>query len=51
MEEVPNLINIGPTNPIQILNRHEFFGEYVCVVQIKYLDVVTGTPQQRQKVY
>ena len=25
MEEVSNLINIGPTNPIQILNQHEFF--------------------------
>ena len=25
MEEVPNLINIGPTNPIQILNQHNFF--------------------------
>ena len=23
--EVPNLIIIGPTNPIQILNQHEFF--------------------------
>ena len=23
MEDVPNLINIGPTNPIQILNQHE----------------------------
>ena len=25
MEEVHNLINIGPTNSIQILNQHEFF--------------------------
>ena len=25
MEDVPNLINIGPTNPIQILNQHEIF--------------------------
>ena len=24
MEEGPNLINLGPTNPIQILNQHEF---------------------------
>ena len=25
MEEVLSLINIGPTNPIQILNQHEIF--------------------------
>ena len=25
MEDVHNLINIGPTNPIQILNQYEFF--------------------------
>ena len=25
MEDVHNLINIGPTNPIQILNQHEIF--------------------------
>ena len=25
MEDVHNLINFGPTNPIQILNQHEFF--------------------------
>ena len=25
MEDVPNLINIGLTNPIQILNQHELF--------------------------
>ena len=24
MEEVPNLINMGPTNPIKILNQHDF---------------------------
>ena len=34
MEEVTNLINIGPTNPIQILNQHEFFKDYVCVLQV-----------------
>ena len=28
MEEVPNLINIGPTNPIQILNQHEIFWRF-----------------------
>ena len=54
MEEVPNLINIGPTNPIQILNQHE---DFVCVLQmilltkIKNLDVGTGAPQQRREVY
>ena len=31
MKEVPNLINIGPTNPIQILNQHEIFEDFVCV--------------------
>ena len=31
MEEVPNLINIGPTNPIQILNQHE---DFVYVLQM-----------------
>ena len=57
MEEVPNLINIGPTNPIQILNRHDFFEDFVCVLRmmlltkIKNLDVGTGTPQQRREVY
>ena len=25
MEDVPNLINIGPSNSIQILNQHEIF--------------------------
>ena len=25
MEDVHNLINFGPTNPIQILNQHEIF--------------------------
>ena len=25
MEDVHNLINIGPTNPIQILNQREIF--------------------------
>ena len=28
MEEFPNLINIGPTNPIQILNQHGLFGRF-----------------------
>ena len=31
MEDVPNLINIGPTNPIQILNQHQIFWRfYIC---------------------
>ena len=28
MEDVHNLINFGPTNPIQILNQHEFFWRF-----------------------
>ena len=57
MEDVHNLINIGPTNPIQILNQHEFFEDFVCVIQmilltkIKNLEVGTGAQQQRQEVY
>ena len=55
MEDVHNLINIGPTNPIQILNQHEI--DFVCVIQmilltkIKNIEVGTGTQQQRQEVY
>ena len=57
MEEVPKLINFGPTNFIQILNQHEFFKDLVCVIQtihltkLKNFDVGTGAPQQRQEVY
>ena len=57
MEDVHNLINIGPTNPIQILNQHKFFEDFVCVIQIilltkiKNLEVGTGAQQQRQEVY
>ena len=56
MEEVPNLISISPTNPIQILNKHEFFEDFVCVHQMifltktKNLDVGPGAPQQRKEV-
>ena len=57
MEDVHNLINFGSTNPIQILNQHEFFFEdFVCVLQmilltkIKNLEVGTGAQQQRQEV-
>ena len=48
MEEVLDLINISPTNRIQIFDQHEFF---LCVLQmilltkIKNLDVGTGAPQ------
>ena len=28
MEDVHNLINIGPTNPIQIVNQHEIFWRF-----------------------
>ena len=57
MEDVHNLINIGPTNPIQILNQHEFFEDFVCVIQMilltktKNIGVGTGAQQQRQEVY
>ena len=27
-------MNIDPTNPIQILNQHEFFEDFVCVLQM-----------------
>ena len=56
MEEVLNLINICPTNPIQILNKHDFFQD-VCVSFKWYfwckknVDVGIGAPQQRQEVY
>ena len=57
MEDVHNLINIGPTNPIQILNQHEIFWRFLCVIQmilftkIKNIEVGTGAQQQRQEVY
>ena len=57
MEDVRNLINIGPTNLIQILNQHEIFWRFLYVLQmilltkIKNLEVGTGAQQQRQEVY
>ena len=57
MEDVHNLINVGPTNPIQIFNQHEFFGDFVCVLQmilltkIKSFEVGTGAQQLRQEIY
>ena len=57
MKDVHNLINFGSTNPIQILNQHDFFKDFVCVLQmilltkIKNLEVGTGAQQQRQEVY
>ena len=32
MEDVHILNNIGPTNPVQILNAHNFFEDFVCVL-------------------
>ena len=57
MQDVHNLINIGPTNLIQILNQHDIFEDFVCVLQmilltkIKNLEVGTGAQQQKQEVY
>ena len=34
MEEVPNLLNICPSNPIQSLNLHEVFEDFVCALQM-----------------
>ena len=56
MQDVHNLINIGPTNLIQILNQHEIFGRF-CMCPSndnfdqKNLEVGTGAQQQRQEVY
>ena len=57
MEDVHNLINFGPTNPIQILNKHETFWRF-CMCSSndtfdkkKNLEVGTGAQQQRQEVY
>ena len=56
MEDVHNLINIGPTNPIQILNQHEFFWRFCMCNSNDTFDkkkywVGTGAQQQRQEVY
>ena len=57
MEDVHNLINFGPTNPIQISNQHEIFEDFVSVLQMIFLtkiknhEVGTGAQQQRQEVY
>ena len=52
MEEVLNLIHICPIKPIQIFNLHDFFENFVCVLQMtlltkikKNLSVGTGAPQ------
>ena len=57
MEDVHNLINIGPTNPIQILNQHEIFWRF-CMCNSndtfdknKNIEVGAGAQQQRQEVY
>ena len=58
MEDVHNLINIGPINPIQILNQHEIFWRFcMCPSNNTFdkneqnLEVGTGAQQQRQEVY
>ena len=57
MEEVPDLINIGPTNPIRILNQHDFLRFLIFLSNDTFnknkqnLDVGTGAPQLRQEVY
>ena len=58
MQDVHNLINIGPTNLIQILKQHEIFWRF-CMCHPndnfdknkKNLEVGTGAQQQRQEVY
>ena len=34
MEDVHNLVNIGSTTPIQIWNQHDFFEDFLCVIQM-----------------
>ena len=57
MQDVHNLINIGPTNLIQIFNQHEIFWRFcmcpliILLTKIKNLEVGTGAQQQRQEVY
>ena len=56
MEEVPNLINIGPTKPAKILNRQELFWRF-CMCPSndtfnknkKNINFGTGAPQQDRK--
>ena len=58
MEDVHNVINIGPTNPIQILNQHKIFWR-LCMCNSndtfdknkKNIEVGAGAQQQRQEVY
>ena len=57
MQDVHNLIHIGPTNLIQILNRHDIFWRF-CMCPSndtfddnKNLEVGTGAQQQRQEDY
>ena len=60
MEDDPKLIKVCPTNRIQILNQHDFFEDFVCILQMilpkisnkyKNIDVGTGAPLQREEVY
>ena len=57
MEDVHNLIYIGPTNPIQILNQDEIFWRF-CMCPSndtfnKHKNILfgTGDQQPRQEVY
>ena len=58
MEGIANLINIGSTNPIQILNQYEIFWRF-CICPSndtfdknrKKFDVGIRAQQQRQEVY
>ena len=60
-EDVPNLINMCPTNPIQVLKLQGFVRRFYIFYyrwlndtfdkNIKQIDVGTGVPQQRQEVY
>ena len=55
MEDVHNLINIGPTNPIQILDQHDISWRF-CMCNSndtfdKNIEVGTVAQQQRQEVY
>ena len=57
MEDVPNLIYIGPTNPIQILNQHDIFWIFCMCTSNDTLDkkikkiLMSVLGQQRQEVY
>ena len=41
MEDVHNLLNIGPTNPFKFLNNMKIFADFVCVLQMILLTKIT----------